>query len=137
MHPFPKTSPDTSIPPIKRNSFRKTSHTNLSSNMSKPGSISTPSAYLRMIKNRKIKKNWSLDDLRMLVWIISAYCNIHGRKYSDLVRILVIQGERDWQEISAMIPGADGETIMFKWLGLRKNNLAMQQWREHQKSLLK
>jgi hypothetical protein len=31
----------------------------------------------KMIKNKKIKKNWSEEDVKILVWIISKYCDKH------------------------------------------------------------
>jgi hypothetical protein len=29
----------------------------------------------KMVKNKKIKKNWSEDDVKVLVWVISKYCD--------------------------------------------------------------
>lgn len=31
----------------------------------------------KMVKNKKIKKNWSEDDVKVLVWVISKYCDRH------------------------------------------------------------
>lgn len=31
-----------------------------------------------MIKNKRIKKNWSEEDIKILVWVISKYCQYHG-----------------------------------------------------------
>ena len=31
---------------------------------------------LRMIKNKRIKKNWSEEDIKILVWVISKYCQM-------------------------------------------------------------
>jgi len=28
-----------------------------------------------MIKNKRIKKNWSEEDVEILVWIVSKYCD--------------------------------------------------------------
>jgi len=33
-----------------------------------------------MVKTCKIKRNWSEQDIKILIWIISKYCDI--RKYS-------------------------------------------------------
>ncbi len=27
-----------------------------------------------MVKNRKVKKNWSDQDLKILIWIVAKYC---------------------------------------------------------------
>ena len=32
----------------------------------------------RMIKNKRIKKNWSEEDVNILIWVISKYCQFHG-----------------------------------------------------------
>lgn len=32
----------------------------------------------KMVKNKKIKKNWSEDDVKVLVWVISKYCDRSG-----------------------------------------------------------
>lgn len=32
----------------------------------------------RMIKNKRIKKNWSEEDIKILVWVISKYYQYHG-----------------------------------------------------------
>lgn len=32
----------------------------------------------RMIKNKRVKKNWSEEDLKILVWVVSKYCQYHG-----------------------------------------------------------
>lgn len=31
----------------------------------------------KMLKNRKIKKNWSEEDLKILVWVVSKYADVH------------------------------------------------------------
>lgn len=30
-------------------------------------------SYYRIVKNNKLKKNWSTEDLQILVWLISKY----------------------------------------------------------------
>ena len=41
-----------------------------------------------------------------------------------------MQEESDWDYIANLIPGVDGKSCMFKWLGLKKNNLAENSWAE-------
>lgn len=28
-----------------------------------------------MIKNKRIKKNWSEEDVKILIWVVSKYCD--------------------------------------------------------------
>ena len=44
--------------------------------------------YIRMVKNRKIKKNWSNQDLKILVWIVAKYCE--KKKIKDVYIGIVI-----------------------------------------------
>jgi hypothetical protein len=41
-----------------------------------------------MIKNKRIKKNWSEEDVKILIWLISKYADINH--YHDVERDLVI-----------------------------------------------
>ena len=56
----------------------------------------TRSAYLkvsvarcRMAKNKRIKKNWSDEDVQILIWVISKYCD--SRRYADVEKDMVNQ----------------------------------------------
>ncbi len=40
-----------------------------------------------MIKNKRIKKNWSEQDVKILIWLISKYADINN--YEDVERDLV------------------------------------------------
>jgi hypothetical protein len=31
----------------------------------------------KMVKNKKIKKNWSEEDVKILAWIVSKYSDLH------------------------------------------------------------
>jgi len=42
-----------------------------------------------MIKNRRIKKNWSEEDVQILVWIISKYAD--KKSYADIEKEIVIK----------------------------------------------
>jgi hypothetical protein len=35
-----------------------------------------------MLKTKKLKRNWGEEDLKILIWVISKYCDLHG--YFDL-----------------------------------------------------
>lgn len=39
-----------------------------------------------------------------------------------------MQAEEDWINIASIIPGVSGIACMFKWLSLKKNNLAENSW---------
>ena len=85
-----------------------------------------------MIKNKRIKKNWSEEDLKILVWVISKYCQFHGISHvrDGMVSNFLFQTEADWNNVANVIPGVNGKTCMFKWLSLKKNNLADNGWAE-------
>jgi hypothetical protein len=36
--------------------------------------------------------------------------------------------QEDWEAIASLIPGVSGESCMFKWLSLKKVNLATNNW---------
>lgn len=80
----------------------------------------------KMIKNKRIKKNWSEEDINILIWVISKYCQFHGISNikDEIVIFILIQTEADWINIARLIPGVTGKSCMFKWLSLKKSNLA-------------
>jgi len=42
---------------------------------------------LRMIKSKRIKRNWGEDDLKILTWIVSKFSD--RKNYTDLERDIV------------------------------------------------
>ena len=58
-----------------------------------------------MAKNKRIKKNWSEDDIKILVWILSKYSELHS--ISNLEKDLTFE---DWERISQLIPGVCAKT---------------------------
>lgn len=84
-----------------------------------------------MIKNKRVKKNWSEEDLKILVWVVSKYCQYHG-----ISAVKESMTEADWNNIANLIPGVTGKSCMFKWLSLKKNNLADNSWVEEESLLL-
>jgi hypothetical protein len=46
-----------------------------------------------MLKNKRIKKNWSDEDVKILIWIISKYSDLHGLRDAgkDLVNIYLFR----------------------------------------------
>lgn len=40
-----------------------------------------------MVKNKRIKKNWSDEDVQILIWVISKYSDMQGIK--DIAKDLV------------------------------------------------
>ncbi len=85
-----------------------------------------------MLKNKRIKKNWSEEDVQILIWVISKYAD--KKKFQDIEKEIVqhsfIQDSEDWEMIASLIPGVTGESCMFKWLSLKKINLATNNWSE-------
>lgn len=49
----------------------------------------------KMLKNKKIKKNWSEDDVKILIWVLSKYADQLG--IEDLEKDM---GYKDWERIS-------------------------------------
>ena len=49
-----------------------------------------------MVKNRKVKKNWSDQDLKILIWIVAKYCEKKRIKdvYTGIVKNIIILGIR-------------------------------------------
>jgi hypothetical protein len=52
----------------------------------------------RMIKNKRIKKNWSEEDVKILIWVVSKYCDFKDIDYieKELVQFTLIQDISDW-----------------------------------------
>ena len=86
----------------------------------------------KMVKNKRLKKNWSEEDIRILVWIVSKYCDQQG--ISNIEKEL---GEDDWERIAKLIPGVTGTNCMFKWLSIRKTNLSNCSWSTEESNLLR
>jgi hypothetical protein len=94
-------------------------------------SKSTKFPYSRMKKSRKVKKNWSSNDMKVLIWII---CK-HSEKES--INLSEIQSRDDfWRFISSVIPGTNPESCLFKWLNLRRYKITLHSWRENEEKLL-
>lgn len=77
----------------------------------------------KMLKNKRVKKNWSEEDIKILVWVVSKYADFHS--YTNLEKDM--SGE-DWQRIAQLIPGVSKHSCMFKWLSLKKINLSSKNW---------
>jgi Cft2 family RNA processing exonuclease len=77
----------------------------------------------KMLKNRKVKKNWSEEDLKILVWTVSKYADLHC--FTDLEKDFTLE---DWSNLAQLIPGVTPSSCMFKWLSIRKVNLSVQYW---------
>lgn len=86
----------------------------------------------KMLKNKKIKKNWSEDDVKILIWVLSKYADQLG--IEDLEKDM---GYKDWERISQLIPGVTANSCMFKWLSLKKINLSQSNWASEESELLR
>jgi hypothetical protein len=57
--------------------------------------------------------------------------------FKEISYIFVLfQVSEDWEYISNLIPGVTPESCMFKWLSLKKVNLATNNWSEQESILL-
>lgn len=41
-----------------------------------------------MLKNKKVKKNWSEEDVKVLVWVVSKYADSHRLEVVDRDMVL-------------------------------------------------
>jgi hypothetical protein len=82
-----------------------------------------------MIRNKQLKRNWSINDVEILLWMVSQ--NLKKNCYvrlDDLVNFIIIQKQSDWIEISSLIPGSKPKSCMIKFLSLKKINLTQLKW---------
>lgn len=85
-----------------------------------------------MLKNKRIKKNWSEEDIKILVWVLSKYADAHF--VVDLEKDLQVE---DWSNIAQLIPGVTANGCMFKWLSIKKVNLSSKNWEAYESNLLR
>ena len=91
-----------------------------------------------MFKTRRIKRNWGQEDLKILIWIISKYCDWKGYQdlEKDIVNIFLIQNDQAWQAIASYIPGVTPQSCMFRWLSIKKITLSSYKWLSPESELL-
>lgn len=66
--------------------------------------------------NKKVKKNWSKEDVVILVWLLDN-C---GKDPNEFVNGCLIQDDDDWKAVAEFIPGKEQEQSRFKWMALRR-----------------
>lgn len=86
---------------------------------------------LRMAKTRKLKRNWSICDLKILIWLICKHCEQTGVPIND-----VHNHDDSWQLISSLIPGTSPDSCLFKWLSLRRHKITLHGWSEQEEQIL-
>ncbi|CAD8175849.1 unnamed protein product [Paramecium pentaurelia] len=79
--------------------------------------------------NTKLKKNWSDDDKRILIWIIGKYMVYHKRDFKQIC-------EDDWQTISSMMLRRDSFQCKQKWLQMLKLPLQQAPWGQNEDEAL-
>ena len=42
---------------------------------------------IRMVRNKRVKYKWGLEDIKILAWIVSNYCNVYDINYTQFVII--------------------------------------------------
>lgn len=98
---------------------------------------STLSLILRMMRNKKTKKNWNEHDVDILVWVLNKYtANFAKKSVHILVIFSIIQNDEDWKFISSLIPATSPKRCMFKWLSLKKFSLMAFKWSKEESNLL-
>ena len=78
-----------------------------------------------MAKTRKLKRNWSVCDLKILIWIICKHCERDDIRVSEIHNI-----KESWDLISSLIPGTTPESCLFKWLSLKRHKITLHGWSE-------
>jgi hypothetical protein len=84
-----------------------------------------------MTKTRKLKRNWSICDLKILIWLISKHCERDGMAISD-----IHNHDDSWELISSLIPGTNAESCLFKWLSLKRHKITLHGWSEQEEQIL-
>ncbi|CAD8163012.1 unnamed protein product [Paramecium octaurelia] len=79
--------------------------------------------------NTKLKKNWSDEDKRVLIWIIGKYMAYHKRDFKQIC-------EEDWQNISSMMLRRDSFQCKQKWLQMLKLPLQQAPWGQNEDEAL-
>ncbi|CAD8181966.1 unnamed protein product [Paramecium pentaurelia] len=79
--------------------------------------------------NTKLKKNWSDEDKRILIWIIGKYMAYHKRDFKQIC-------EEDWQNISSMMLRRDSFQCKQKWLQMLKLPLQQAPWGQNEDEAL-
>lgn len=85
----------------------------------------------RMAKTRKLKRNWSICDLKILIWLICKHCEQTGVPIND-----IHNHDDSWQLISSLIPGTSPDSCLFKWLSLRRHKITLHGWSEQEEQIL-
>jgi hypothetical protein len=85
----------------------------------------------RMTKTRKLKRNWSVCDLKILIWLICKHCQ------RDAVAVGEVHNHwESWQLISSLIPGTSADSCLFKWLSLKRHKITLHGWSEEEERIL-
>lgn len=86
---------------------------------------------VRMTKTRKLKRNWSVCDLKILIWLICKHCEQAGVAVND-----VHSHHESWRLISSLIPGTSPDSCLFKWLSLRRHKITLHGWAPQEERIL-
>ena len=76
-----------------------------------------------MTKTRKLKRNWSICDLKILIWLICKHCQQEGLSIAEIHNV-----NESWELISSLIPGTSAESCLFKWLSLKRHKITLHSW---------
>ena len=84
-----------------------------------------------MKKARKLKKNWSSNDMKVLIWVICKYSQ------QQEISITEVQAHDEfWKFVSSVIPGTTPESCLFKWLSERRYKITLHSWKTEEQKLL-
>lgn len=76
----------------------------------------------KMLRNKKIKRNWNNEDISLLVWVVSKRMEIQALShFSEFTK-------EDWEFVSELISGSTWQKCKFRWLSLKKVKLVAHKW---------
>ena len=84
-----------------------------------------------MAKTHKLKRNWSVCDLKILIWLICKHCEKESLPVQEIHNI-----NESWEFISSLIPGTTSDSCLFKWLSLKRHKITLHGWAEQEEQIL-
>ena len=76
-----------------------------------------------MLRTGTVKKNWSLEDLSIIVWLVVKF----GQ--TNTIPLEEVQFHKEcWEMIENMVVGTNAQECLFKWMGFKKITVTMYAW---------
>lgn len=85
-----------------------------------------------MAKTSKIKRNWSLGDLTILLWLIAVYSETQSAPLAE-----IHNDPSCWKFVNDLITCTTPEQCLFRWMGFKKYRVTEFAWSDEEDYLLK